>query len=408
MRLKSCFIVVVAFFAGGGLFAQTFNQNNGQWNVAANWSTGSVPSGTGTDVTIAANVNVSGGTYTIGNVTQVNNNTSITIASDGVLNLGSSTLYNPPTSTTKKSATFANAGVLNVAGTLRIYGDLIVSNTLTFNITGNVIVYGDIIMNNGGDITVSGSGTLQVNGNLTGGNGTHLATSGGAAIAVGGSIGLGGGNSSISGPAGSISAGGGCSCTGSGSGCNVNGSGSCGNTVLPIELLFFSAEFVNGKVDLKWATASELNFDYFSVERSSGGMVFSEIGQVKGNGTSRERHNYSFTDINPLVGKSYYRLKSIDYDRHTEDSEIVFINTTGRKKVFLYPNPIVEGQLFVDLNFTSESDVNAFITDLTGSQLMRFTVNSSNNLLLLDLKPGSYLLKVTAENFSSVSRFVVK
>jgi hypothetical protein len=407
MRLKSSFILLFAVLSTIGAFAQTFNQNNGEWNVGANWSTSSVPTGTGTDVTIAANVNVSGGSYTIGNIT-VNNNTSITVASGATLTTGSSTLYNPPSATTKKSITFSNTGTLTVAGTLYIYGDLIVNNSLTFNVTGSVVVYGNIVMNNGGDLAVSGTGTLQVNGSLQGGNGTHVSTAGGATINVGGGINLGGGNSSISGPAGSITSPGGCTCTGSGSGCNTNGSGACGTTVLPIELLYFVAENQPGQVQLKWATASELNFDYFSIERSAQGTSFSEIGTVKGQGTTNELHRYSFTDTNPLIGRSYYRLTSVDFDGYTETFKIISVNTKGGKQASVYPNPVVDGQLFVDFNFTSESAMTAIITDLAGNQLARYKVSATNNTLFLDLKPGTYLVQIRSDNFSSVARFFVK
>lgn len=407
MRLKSHFLLLIAVLSTASADAQTFNQNNGEWNVAANWSTASVPSGTGTDVTISANVNVSGGSYTIGNIS-VSNNTSVTVASGATLDVGSSSLYNPPGSTTKKSVTFTNAGTLTVSGTLRIYGDLIVNNTLTFNVTGSVIVYGNITMSNGGTLAVSGTGSLTVNGSLQGGNNTNVSTSGGATIGVGGGINLGGGNSSITGPPGSISSPGGCTCTGSGTGCNTNGSGTCGTTVTPIELLYFVGEVQPGKVVLKWATASELNFNYFSIERSADGNLFSEIAMVNGHGTTKEVHKYSFEDNNPLVGRSYYRLKSVDFDEYTETFKIISVNTKGEKQAAVYPNPVYDGKLFVDFNFTSESKMKAIVTDLSGVQLAEFKVGTPNNILFIDLKPGTYLIKFASDEFSSTARFVVK
>jgi hypothetical protein len=407
MRLQSLFVLLFAVLSTIGAFAQTFTQNNGEWNVGTNWSTGSVPSGTATDVTIGANVNVSGGSYTIGNVS-VNNNTTVTVASDGTLTLGSSTLYNPPGATTKKSMTFTNAGTLTVAGTLHIYGDLIVNNSLVFNVTGSVIVYGNVVMSNGGDLAVSGSGTLQINGSLQGGNGTHVSTAGGATISVGGGINLGGGNSSISGPSGSITSPGGCTCTGSGSGCNTGGTGGCGNTVLPIELLYFMGETQPGKVVLKWATVSELNFDHFSIQRSAEGISFSEIGTVDGHGTTKEVHKYSFSDTNPLIGRSYYKLTAIDFDGYSESFKIVTVNTKGGKQASVYPNPVIDNQLFVDLNFSSEKEARAIVTDLIGTQLAQFKLSSTSNVLYLDLRPGTYVIKITSDEFSSVARFMVK
>jgi hypothetical protein len=377
----------------------TGNTSN-QWSVASNWSTGTVPSGTATDVTVATDVIISGGSYTIGNIAQINNNTDLQVASGASLTVGSSALYSPPGATTKKSITFANAGLLTVAGTLHIYGDLIVSNTLTFNITGTVIVYGDIVMNNGGDITVSGAGTLEVRGGITGGNNSKLTTAGSGTIAVTGAISFGGGNSSISGPPGSISAGGGCTCTGC--------AGSvCGST-LPVELTFFNATINGNEIALKWQTASEKNFDYFSIERADDKMVFGEVAQVKGAGNSVVPQDYLFIDQNPMIGRSYYRLKSVDYDLQTETFKVVSVNLNGRRNVSVYPNPVVNSELRLNVNFQSEEQLSAVVTDLVGNLLFRFKLQTGSNALDIDLKPGTYLIKVASAEFNSVSRFAVR
>jgi hypothetical protein len=179
--------------------------------------------------------------------------------------------------------------------------------------------------------------------------------------------------------------------------------------VTPVKLLFFKAKETNEKeVQLAWATAEERNFDYFSVERSQDGLEFNEVGTVKGHGTSVVRHDYSFTDYNPLFGRSYYRLKSIDFDLFTETFNVISVNTRAGKSLSVYPNPVVDGKLNLDLNFPSDGDLNAFVTDLTGTEIAKFKINSMSNAFTLDLKPGSYLIKVSSSDFSSVSRFVVR
>jgi hypothetical protein len=45
---------------------------------------------------------------------------------------------------------------------------------------------------------------------------------------------------------------------------------------LPIQLLFFKVKQTNSGHLLEWATVSEINFDYFSVERSGDGINFRE------------------------------------------------------------------------------------------------------------------------------------
>lgn len=92
---------------------------------------------------------------------------------------------------------------------------------------------------------------------------------------------------------------------------------------LPVELLFFNAELKEQKAELHWATASETNNHYFTVERSTDGRLFEDLVTVSGHGTSNEEHSYNFTDYNPILPLSYYRLRQTDYDGTIEYSGIV-------------------------------------------------------------------------------------
>lgn len=83
---------------------------------------------------------------------------------------------------------------------------------------------------------------------------------------------------------------------------------------LPVELLSFNAEYKNKNVSLEWITATEINNDYFSVQRSKDGKLFYEILRVKGAGNSSSLKQYRAVDENPLPDVSYYRLKQVDYD----------------------------------------------------------------------------------------------
>jgi len=92
---------------------------------------------------------------------------------------------------------------------------------------------------------------------------------------------------------------------------------------LPVELLFFNAELKEQKAELHWATASETNNHYFTVERSHDGRLFEDLVTVSGHGTSNEEHSYNFTDYSPILPLSYYRLRQTDYDGTNEYSGIV-------------------------------------------------------------------------------------
>jgi hypothetical protein len=92
---------------------------------------------------------------------------------------------------------------------------------------------------------------------------------------------------------------------------------------LPVELINFNATPNSEYVDLNWSTASETNNDYFTVERSADGINFSKLLTKKGFGNSTQQHNYNATDLAPLQGTSYYRLRQTDFDGNFTLSNIV-------------------------------------------------------------------------------------
>jgi len=395
--MKSVHIVFFLIASTSFSYCQSTFVTDGFWDVSSNWSPASVPNSTSTDVTVNNNIDPTirstGGPYVIGNVST--GKTTFSVNSGGSLTLGSSSLF---TGGTKKSMTLNNNATLQIDGTLEIWGDLIVNNNLALNITGTMIVHGDVILNNGGSLTVSGGGKLTVGGNLTGSNNTTISTTGSGTISVAGSISITGNGSSISGAAGSITAG----------SCSLSG-GSCPSFVLPIELLFFNSQTGDHKISLKWATASELNFDYFDIEKSGDGLNFKTISNIKGNGTSYERHDYEFEDNFPLIGKNYYRLTSVDFDNYRETFKIIVQPYSGEKEFQVSPNPTVGLSISVRLNFDGSGGY-VIIYDNIGSIVSRFEMNESSGKIsfLNPLKSGVYLAKYTSSSFTKTVRFVVK
>ena len=114
----------------------------------------------------------------------------------------------------------------------------------------------------------------------------------------------------------------------------MSGSSGSGSS-LPIELLFFSATPNQRVVDLNWATASEMNNDYFTIERSKDGNTWDVLETVSGAGTTNQRSEYNTIDALPFAGISYYRLKQTDYDGSYSYSAIksVYMTTDDVKLV---------------------------------------------------------------------------
>ena len=121
------------------------------------------------------------------------------------------------------------------------------------------------------------------------------------------------------------------------------------SNALPIELIYFNTKLNDNHVNLSWSTASELNNDYFTVERSTDGSHFEELHRKQGAGNSTSTLNYTDVDENPLQSYSYYRLKQTDYDGHFTYSEIKTVKNNSKdnedanlKIISVAPNPFGE------------------------------------------------------------------
>lgn len=111
------------------------------------------------------------------------------------------------------------------------------------------------------------------------------------------------------------------------------------STLLPVELLYFTAMPEGEGVALHWATATELNNAGFQVERSSDGEHFVTIIRTPGMGTTQQVTEYKELDRDPLPGLSYYRLRQTDHDGTETWSNTVAVQWE-QDQLRAYPNPV--------------------------------------------------------------------
>jgi uncharacterized repeat protein (TIGR01451 family) len=118
---------------------------------------------------------------------------------------------------------------------------------------------------------------------------------------------------------------------------------------LPVTWLSFNGRTERGGNYLTWSTASEVNNDYFEIQRSIDGQSFEVIGYVQGNGTISTQSNYALIDDKPFNGYNYYRLRQVDFDGTDDFSRTIVINTTGEGfgSLKVFPNP-TSGLVVID------------------------------------------------------------
>ncbi|MCH8904543.1 MAG: T9SS type A sorting domain-containing protein, partial [Bacteroidetes bacterium] len=108
---------------------------------------------------------------------------------------------------------------------------------------------------------------------------------------------------------------------------------------LPIELLNFEANVVRDMIRISWSTGSELNNDFFTIQRSIDGIEFEEIAQISGAGNSISTIHYEVLDTNAPYGLIYYRLKQTDYNGEFKLYPVVSVQYDYDIPFKVYPNP---------------------------------------------------------------------
>jgi len=179
-----------------------------------------------------------------------------------------------------------------------------------------------------------------------------------------------------------------------------------GDGVLPVELISFKANLAGEVVEISWATASETDNDYFTLEKSNDGKSWFNISEVTGAGTSNIKIVYYFTDNNPFPGLSYYRLKQTDYDGQFEYFTPVVVLYEPDNLFKIYPNPTAD---ILKISTSSDlSEAAIFVKNLRG-QSQRIDIDVASYQAILNVSPlpkGVYILEIVFQNNVLSKRFI--
>ncbi len=410
--------------------------NNGSISVNGNWSQGGSLTNSGN---IIVNGNVSQSRPIINNNSgkiQVNGNHIMTSSSD---------------------ATFTNFGQLNVTGNLEIPGgakfrvrpggksyvdgnvtvtsneNLVVGTNVNPPAYADMVIKKDLISTGSGDILIERNGRLAVFGDMkANGGGSFLTINSGGQVYIDGDISMVGGgnhidNNNTGAPYGLYTDG---TVSYSGGGSNTQGhpegsildmynesrpfhdwvAGLPGSP-LPIELLYFRVTEVSSKsVELSWGTSFEKNFSHFQVERASADLRFRVLEEINGRGGMDINAVYTYSDILPMAGKNYYRLKCLDIDGEYKYSTVVATEFAATDRLSVYPNPIVNGSFSVQIGNIIPDAAQLHFMDVTGNVIITKTV--SGNVEHIDLpeqtKAGFYYVRFTSADYIETIKVVIR
>jgi len=173
------------------------------------------------------------------------------------------------------------------------------------------------------------------------------------------------------------------------------------NKTLPVSLISFKAICNEGITIIKWQTASEINNDYFKLERSSDGVSFEEIARITGAGNSNSLINYEYIDGLIPTTRVYYRLTQVDFDGKYEVFKIITTDCSGTSQIkFTYVNPVQNKQITIFSSGIPNEEINIRLFTNTGKCVLSEKLEGNKTKWIINtdnLSKGIYHLIIQNE-----------
>ena len=175
---------------------------------------------------------------------------------------------------------------------------------------------------------------------------------------------------------------------------------------LPVHLLSFTAQKVGTHSLLNWSYDKAVNFSHFELERSSNGVSFSNLNnkQYKIADNTVGAAQFNETDMQPINGDNYYRLKMVDLDGKFSYSEARKLNFVVAGVINVFPNPATDR-----IKVTGASNGSSIMLFDPEGKLLK-TIKASGNLIdemsLSGYSGGQYIIKVTGGTITANLRIL--
>ncbi len=170
------------------------------------------------------------------------------------------------------------------------------------------------------------------------------------------------------------------------------------NALLPIELIGFYGKQEKNTILLHWATANEINNNYFEIERSQDLVRWEHLAMIAGNGTTNLPHDYTNEDRKPYNGVNYYRLKQVDFDGASKIHKTIVVEFKGNKKSIIHLSSVpIQNELHLTMDNIDDGDYSVEIIDLQGRILYNqsisiYSIRLDRYIAIDNYPPGVYFL----------------
>ncbi len=182
---------------------------------------------------------------------------------------------------------------------------------------------------------------------------------------------------------------------------------------LPVEMTYFESECEKNGIVLQWQTATEINNDFFEVQKSLNGVDFNVLAKVPGYGNSSTYRDYTYTDEYETGSGAFYRISQVDYDGTRKDYPAIKTNpciSSGNVNVYsAYP-----GEITLELDLNQDEDVQVKLLDNLGKEIGVSNLYEGRNgfnqfkLNYNNLAFGNYFVVISSSSFNTTTKVVLK
>jgi hypothetical protein len=172
-----------------------------------------------------------------------------------------------------------------------------------------------------------------------------------------------------------------------------------GCTVLPVELEGFTVRCEKGRLVFEWATATEKNSDYFTIEKSLDGKTFYPAASLKaaGNSTSAKKYVYSIKETSEEL--AYYRLSETAFNGTVKAFNVNAIKGCDAGQKFV--SWASGDQINISVNSKTAGNYKVELYDLAGKLVLSadqsYSEGNSIAAIPVNTENGIYFLRIIGD-----------
>jgi hypothetical protein len=176
-----------------------------------------------------------------------------------------------------------------------------------------------------------------------------------------------------------------------------------GGIPLPLKFGTLSLEHINTAVNVKWVSLTEMNVHHYTVERSSDGRDYHDLGSITAATNNYSRNDYEWMDISPLAGNSFYRIRASDIDGRATYSSVARYNAVSdsKNKLNIFPNPVIDKKITVQFEAVHPGSYQLSVFTTGGNKVYEQQIannggtTSQQFILPSSTAKGTYVIRIS-------------